>query len=710
MMEEKFGNWFVTFDPATVVLTLRHPSGAELSGKLSVSGAGSPDWKVASSRDAVRNRLALLDAANELVQGYLTFAASGDRIEIRASHRSAQSFAGSVAFAGTAQLPGSFSCRIHAPDPVRVVQFGAGRAASRLNRALYDRENDRCLTLDGGSGFELGAAGSTGAAPVQFTLELHRPARAALTLELIPDFYRDRYAPYFKPIDRKRCPSPPTGWMSWNVYFDQAGAVENLAEARIGATELKPFGLEFWSIESWQADSDRLPVSSFDNLSLRSHVTQFPEGMKKLCAEIRELGFRPGIWAAPFGTGSREFYEQHPGWFLHDETGKPIPVWNGRYTLDPSVPEVQEYLRHIFDVMSHDWGYEFFKIDGMSGRQEGYGAHFFEQEATRRSFADPAHPAPFEACVKSFRDGIGEDRIFLACQGHFGGPEAGYADAARIGGDIVHPNTFSNWRNAMDQVRATLNQAFVNNIVFFTDPDTILVGNYRTLEEARVTTTVVSLPGQMMFAGDKLAELPPERMKLLQQTLPVCDVHPMDLYPIFDFAPIWDLKVERPFGNYDVVALFNYDDREAELGFDFAELGLDDAVSYAVYEFWTAANCGVHRTGYRHTVPAHAVRLFAVHACRATPQFLSSDRHVTQGAVDLEALEWNAAKRTLLGEVRLVPGFPTTLTFRSGDGFRFLRCAATGAESRGELGADDLVRVTLRSATGGVTPFALEFM
>ena len=48
---------------------------------------------------------------------------------------------------------------------------------------------------------------------------------------------------------------------------------------------------------------------------------------------------------------------------------------------------------------------------------------------------------------------------------------------------------------------------------------------------ARLATTVVALPGQLTFFGDQLTKLPPERMRLLQQTLPVCDVRPLDLVP-----------------------------------------------------------------------------------------------------------------------------------------------------------------------------------
>ena len=206
--------------------------------------------------------------------------------------------------------------------------------------------------------------------------------------------------------------------MSWNTYFDKATADDNLAEAKIGQKYLQPFGCEFWSIESWQGNSDQLPVRDFYNMNLEVSEKKFPKGMKKLADDIRKLGFRPGLWTAPFGTGNKEFYDAHKDWFLHDKEGKPLSCWNGRYTLDPTVPEAREHLKKIHHTASHEWGYEFFKIDGMSGRNQGYCAHFYERPEIRARFRDPSCPNPFELCVKAFREGIGEDRVFLACQGH----------------------------------------------------------------------------------------------------------------------------------------------------------------------------------------------------------------------------------------------------------------------------------------------------
>ncbi len=702
------GGWQVRFDEQKSELALAHAGGqVALSGQLAFSSSGRR-WRIVAPRDAVTDRIALLDEDGD-VQGYVSFQANGDRLSLLVYHRTAQSYAGELSLRGEVRFtPDSFACRTRARQGGRVLQLAAGAADSALNDSLFDPERDRALVF--GSLHTSLVSKGAGRFGVDLRARIEGAGEAAWTFSLEQDYYRSRYVPYYKPINRARCASPPTGWMSWNTYFDRATAADNLAEARIGREQLQPFGLEIWSIESWQDNSDTLPVSHFDNLSLTPSPRKFPEGMKKLAADIRALGFRPGIWIPPFGTGSTAFYEAHKGWFLHDPAGKPMGTWNGTYTIDPSQPEVLDYLRGLFRTASRDWGYEFFKIDGMSGRSHGLSAHYFERPEVRAAFKDPSCPNPFERCVRAFREGIGEDRVFLACQGHFTGPEAAFADAARTGADIVHPNQPPRWENLLSQARCTLNQVFAHNIVFFADPDTLLVGDYLGLEQARLATTVVALPGQMMFSGDKLARLAPQRMRLLQQALPVCGVRPLDLFPSFDMLPVWDLKIRRPFADWDVVALFNWDAKGAVVGFDFAELGLAGDASYALDEFWTGAFQGVHQRRFEMPVPGHGVRLLAVHRAAAHPQFLSSDRHVTQGAVELDGLAWDASAGTLSGSVKAVRGSPLTLRFRTPRGFRFLAAVAeAGASCRAAVDAAGIVCVTLTSPLSQAVPFRLRW-
>jgi len=96
--------------------------------------------------------------------------------------------------------------------------------------------------------------------------------------------------------------------------------------------------------------------------------------------------------------------------------------------------------------------------------------------------------------------------VLLACGGRPSGPEAYYSDAFRISGDIVRQFLPPRWDGIVRTARSFLNQAYENNIQMITDPDTLLVGEL-PMEEARVFATMVALPGQHTFFGDKLAKL-----------------------------------------------------------------------------------------------------------------------------------------------------------------------------------------------------------
>ena len=711
------GEWIASFGDSMDVLECRHwTSRSCVTGRLSFwakDGKRDVPWAIGPSLDTGLDRLSLINDKGDC-QGYIVLDGDRDELRINVIQRGMQKFKGTLRFEGTASLGSeTFACRTSPPAKAdRVVQMASGPADSGLNNALFDARRDTALVF---AGEQVSISGITGKGDkptfdVIMTARIEDAAVSSVRLKVIPDYYRQRYVPWYRPIDKKRCPSPPTGWMSWNVYFDQAGEKENLDEARVAAKHLKPYGLEVWSIESWQDNSPTLPVRHFHNLTLRPYGKQFPHGMKWLAEQIRKLGFRPGIWTVPFGTGDEEFYKQHQDWFLHHADGTPMSNWCGRFVLDPSQPHVRRHMEETHREMSQEWGYEFFKIDGMSGKSAGYSAHFYERPEVEDAFAQ-ACSNPYEQCVKALRKGIGPDRVLLACQGHYTGPEVAVADASRIGSDIVSPNCPPRWHNYLDQAQTTLAQLFVNNVIWYSDPDTLLVGKPASMDVARIAAAVVGLPGQMMFAGDKLAELPDERMWLLQRCLPVCDVKPLDLYPIYDLKPVWDLKVVRPFAAWDVVSLFNWDEGQArKVAFRAAELGLDPKAEYLAYEFWTQKFLGTAKRRFEMNLPPRSSALLALHRSLGRPQFLSTDRHLTQGGVSLEALSWDDTTHTLSGRTQLVAGEATTLTLHVPKGYALGRATAKGTTVVGaKQHRDRSASIVLRSRQSKTTEWTVEF-
>ena len=689
--DKVFGPAASAFDEEASTLCITAPS-FKIDAHLSFVSEG-VRWTLSQSRDGVPDRFALVDPSGN-VQGYWVVNAEGKRIEILFYHRSAQNFEGVFSLEGKVTFKkDAFACRAQADGTERVLNLSNGIVDNRHNDSLFAPQDDILLSFSAAK-LEIVSEGD-GLFGLKMSGRIHSSAESTFVITLTEDWFKKRYMPYYKALSLKPEHKVPTGWMSWNTYFDTATAEDNLSEARIGKRYLQPFGCDIWHIESWQGNSDKLPVSGFYNLNLEVNEKQFPKGMKQLADDIRALGFIPGIWIAPFGTGSDEFYNAHKDWFLHDKAGKPISCWNGRYTLDPTVAEAREHIKKIHRTAAREWGYRYFKIDGMSGRNQGYCAHLYERPEIRACFHDPSCPNPFELCVKAIREGIGEDSYLLACQGHSTGPESTYADASRLGADIVHPNKPVVWPNVMNQARCFLNQAFAHNITMICDPDTLLVKDLPT-EEARVSATIIALPGQLTFFGDKLAGLDMDKMKILQQTLPAIRVRPVSLYPYFDMLPVWNLAVNNAkMPEYPVVALFNWSDKDAVISVTAEELGIDPAPR-DTYEFWTGAVGSMEVGVLRAPVPARGVRVFSLHKKQELPQWIGSDRHVSMNALEISDYRWE--NDTLSMDVSLVGGFPMTQHFKIPDKVRLnkVRCAGARVEKTVDNGH---LSVTLYSQT-----------
>ncbi len=704
------GGWEVSFEAASSTLSLRHTAtGAAFRGRITFAterNGSAVELRIQAARDDRPRRLVVVDRDNE-VQGYLTVLAEGDRVSLTVVPRPPLWFGGELMYKPEGTFGAqAFACRTRSAGAGMVMQMASGPADSGLNDSLFDPQRDLVLRF-AAHRLAIVTRPSEAGQPSLFQAQLQatfsEAGFSAIALEVVPDYYRGRYVPEYHLLDRARTPVAPTGWMSWNTYFDTATEQDNLDNARIAAQKLLPYGLKIWEIESWQANSPRLPVSNFHNLTLQPSPEKFPHGMKWLAGQLRALGFRPGIWTVPWGTGDEQFYREHRDWFLHDGKGQPFQNWSGRYMLDPSQPEVRRHMEETHRTMASEWGYEVFKIDGLE--QE---VHLLERAGERAALHEPGVDS-YRLSMEALRRGIGPNSVMLACQGSYTGPDVTVADATRIGGDLVVFPDPPNWQSYVTQAKVTLAQFFTNNLIWYTDPDTLKVGAPATLDVARIATTVVALPGQLTILSDKLGELPAERMRLLQQALPVCDVHPLDLWPIPDLKPVWDLKIRRPFASWDVVSVFNWEDSARDYRLPAVDLGLDANKDYLVYEFWSRKLLGVRRGAVEVRVGPRSNVLLAVHEVQDRPQFLSTDRHISQGGVELADVRWSETAGELESQLELAGSDPLTFTVYVPESFKLTDTSAAGARVEGVTTDGRLVSVVLRGTVSGKAAVKMRF-
>jgi hypothetical protein len=173
----------------------------------------------------------------------------------------------------------------------------------------------------------------------------------------------------------------------------------------------------------------------------------------------------------------------------------------------------------------------------------------------------------------------------------------------------------------------------------------------------------MGLSGQMLMMSDDMPALTPDRVELLKRIIPVANLRPVNLYPMAR-ADMMDARIQRPWGSWDVVGLFNFGRRAASRTLDLARLGLDASggARYLVYDFWNRALVGLTHDTLTLDVPAEGCRVLSVRRYEPRPQLISTSRHITQGGVELRDLKWDAKTLTLSGASDLIAGDPYTLT------------------------------------------------
>jgi hypothetical protein len=496
------------------------------------------------------------------------------------------------------------------------------------------------------------------------------PATDAVLLKdgsRLENYYRDILKiKYYKPIDKSRFPLPPAGWCSWYFYYQEIGEDEVKRNADWIAQNLRDYGAVYVQIDDgWQGTGHGLG----ENRDWTTIDKRFPGGMAGLATYIKSRGLKPGIWLAPHGQSNEAVVKKNHGVFMLKPDGTSVSnTWEGRFLLDPSTAESQQYLKDLFSTLSR-WGYEYFKIDGQPIVVREY-------RNQKSSMKNPTGDSDelYRDTLASIRVAIGPDRYLLGCwvvplEG------VGLMNGSRIGADVL-----PNWDGFKFALRATMEYYFLHNIAWYTDPDVLVVRSPLPLEQARAWATLQGLTGQSLLTSDRLSDLSSERVELLRRVYPAVDIVPMDLFKSERNKRIWDLKVNHLGRNYDVVGVFNFDEtRPSPIYVSWKDLGLPEDQPVHVFDFWNKEYLGAWEKGVSLDLEPASTRVLTLLPQQDHPQLISTSRHLTQGWVDLVSQAYKAANNSYQGRSKVVKNDPYEIrfVFPRGKNFRIKQAAAS---------------------------------
>ena len=318
-------------------------------------------------------------------------------------------------------------------------------------------------------------------------------------------------------------PHRPGGWNSWYNYYNRVTAKDILAET--DALRSAGLPLDFVQIDDgWQAAVGDWLEPSPRFAGVRERGRSRPAGgsgaaaahlMPDLAASIRDAGFTPGIWVAPF-VAIRQSSVFRRGW-VHPWKAGWNPLWGSSiYALDLSRPEVVDHVRRVGDTF-RNWGFGLVKAD-------------FLYAAALRPWGGRTRAQRMREAMRLLRQVMPGQ--LLAC----GVPlasAAGLCDFNRLG-----PDTAPKWEDSLlsfcryrervsnlNALRTILARWFMNGTLFALDPDVFILGQSKlTPAERQTLFDVTTTLGGMQSFSDSIGRLAPEARDLVKRVFPLADL------------------------------------------------------------------------------------------------------------------------------------------------------------------------------------------
>jgi alpha-galactosidase len=461
----------------------------------------------------------------------------------------------------------------------------------------------------------------------------------------------DPMGPYLDAVARENNArdtlASPVGWCSWYYFYQTATEVDILSNMRWAKERRDALPLDIIQID----DGFQAEVGDW----FTSDVDSFPMGMVRLSKQIRESGFMPGLWLAPFlAKPGAQLLNDHPAWILRNRWRLPT---NPGFTfgtlsrvMDVTHPGFLEHLQELISKISQEWGYDYLKLDFLyAGALPGVR---FDDTKTRAQALDRA------LCV--IRESAGENVLLLGC-GCPLGSGVGIFDMMRIGPDVA-PSWLPSYRgiefllknepgspSARNAMQAAINRSFLHGRWWVNDPDCLLVRDQDSqLTEAEVKSlaTIISLTGGSLFISDDLPSLNEQRANWVARLLPLL---PRSARAIDWFDTAYPTCLLLPLsgesGSWHLMAILNWKAAVEDIKINMSRIGLPPAEAYHAVDFWKESYHRVDDVWMNLlSIPGHGIRLFAIRPVGDSPLWLGDTLHISQG---LAVQEWNLLDQRL---------------------------------------------------------------
>lgn len=568
--------------------------------------------------------------------------------------------------------PDAILCNTKTPG---VIGSTFGDANDLIANAVYFRDADCLVAIDG----VIKRDGTF--------LRLEMNKNSALTAKT--DYVQNHLGYYLWDSSRPVWQPPVVGWCSWAAYYQDVTEKDMKEATDYVAKNLLPYG---YNIVQMDDGFQRTPQSGDLTLKPGEHYseywtkpnTKFPGGLESLATYIKSKNITPGIWVGlytPLGLTNAKDY-------VMDENGKPLRGPWVNYAMNGLMPGADEaYFETVRDLKKQGWNY--FKIDTL--RHVLYDN--YRKNPFYWKFREQSMEEAFRAIIAGVKRQAGNSYV-LACWGTM--PElAGLPSGCRIGED-VGPDFDSMRRSA----KYIAQFHHLNNVVWRNDPDYMCLRLEPEL--ARGWASMVSLAGGHLMISDKPADYTPEHLNIMRRVSPTVFSKPVNVGQEAADPEFFTLH-SRKFGEDWTVVSHNAWKTTPAKSVPLAQLGIVNG-KYLAFDFWKQKFLGIvdSKVSFDALTEGHC-QVVSLRPVTEHPQILGTERHISQGAFDLDNVKWD--KNVLSGSYRVGPGQKWSLSVYVPKGYKIASSEPKTAEAK----LDGQVLTLTLPVSNGAVKWSLAF-
>lgn len=473
---------------------------------------------------------------------------------------------------------------------------------------------------------------------------------------------------------------------SKNSTFGSVKEMENIAKS--GILKYSPVGIrlvpdcyEQDNEQGWWDDAHWYLHGRTERCIVKRHYERPYETTKKWTEAIRKLGGIPITYFQP-GVRSEDYAECFPEHMLYNKSRKYVLYNNqtvsdlgsvmgtkGKWSWEHKgrwVPGFGKFLAEAYDYTDSSFvkymkdKYIQLRKDGLKGIFYDYPSRAFSSRGGLEDRYATA-TAAYRNVFKLAHENLGPDVFLQESLGTGSDATLEYVASVRTAGDnnILDYATINN-----TALKWYKNRKLTN---YDMDGKALLKKNVRSdfiskNERRSILTISYTITGRLLLT-ESFRLYDEDIINDLGKILPFHST-PLSARPINAFTEdsslVFDFKISN---KWHQLVLFNNKEQGKIFTVNLSgntalgALGLNSENKFYIYDFWNNKFIGTLKGNQQFTQNLQPLesRMFSIHEVENVPQWISTNRHIMQGYVDLvQKPKWNASKKSLSGISKVI--------------------------------------------------------